>query len=122
MNIKSIIKKIFRREKHLLTAKEANIMSRFKIPATLNYGDLLKRKISEIDDVIRDKLVYSDSEKIISIIIPKEQLDLYLDIKKEFTNRGYDCFILTNQNVPNLKENKFLFISWDVYEAPIDIK
>ena len=95
-----------------LTAIEANMIARFGTPN--EFKDIVKKKIEEIERQIRSKLEFSSCERLLALIVPKDQEDLFEEVKKHYSDKGFKTFYVTKEQVPEFGESKYLFISWDI--------
>lgn len=97
-----------------LTAEQANIISRFNLQGYTSLEDIANKKILEIEDQIKGKLQFSHREKLLALIVPDEQKDLYDIIKNHYEEKGFKTFYLDKERVPEFKNSTYLFISWDI--------
>lgn len=106
-----LLSKIFKMNKRL-TAEEANMISRFGVPSS--FEDIVEKKIEEIEQQIRMKLQYSSQERLLALVIPPDQVDLFEVIKQYYEDKGFKTFYVGNDRVPELRDSNYLFISWDL--------
>lgn len=108
-----LIKKLF--YKDALTAEMACRISRYGY-ATRNYdfSKIVKLKIEEVDTQITNKLQFSNREKLLALLVPEDQIELYNEIKKYYDSNGFKTFYADKTNLPELGENRYLFLSWDI--------
>jgi hypothetical protein len=105
---------LFGRSKEL-TADQANIISRFNLqgwPLTLD--EIAEKKVREIEEQITSKLQFSHKEKLLALIVPEDQRDLYDIVKYHYEKKGFKTFYLDKERVPEFKNSTYLFISWDI--------
>lgn len=95
-----------------LTAKKANMIARFGTPD--DFEDIIKKKIKEIDNQINSKLQFSSQERLLALIVPKDQSDLFEEVKKHYDERGFKTFYVDKSQVPEFGDSRYLFISWDI--------
>ena len=75
---------------------------------------MLRKKIKEIEEQITSKLQFSHKERLLALIVPDDQRDLYDLIKTHYTEKGFKTFYLDKERVPEFKNSTYLFISWDI--------
>lgn len=100
-------------KKKELTADQANI-SRFNLQGYSSLEEIAKKKIKEIEEQITSKLQFSHKERLLALIVPDDQRDLYDLIKTHYTEKGFKTFYLDKERVPEFKNSTYLFISWDI--------
>lgn len=101
-------------KKKELTADQANIISRFNLQGYSSLEEIAKKKIKEIEEQITSKLQFSHKERLLALIVPDDQRDLYDLIKTHYTEKGFKTFYLDKERVPEFKNSTYLFISWDI--------
>lgn len=105
---------LFEKRKEL-TAKQANIISRFNLQGDYSsLEDIARKKVREIEDQITGKLQFSHKEKLLALIVPNDQKDLYDIIRSYYDSKGFKTFYLDKERVPEFKNSTYLFISWDI--------
>lgn len=80
----------------------------------------VEKRIKEIKESITFRLKFEYPEKMVTLFVPKGSEDLYEIIKKHFSNLGYKTFYIDKNNTKELKDNKYLFISWDLSEEQLN--
>ena len=95
-----------------LTATKANLIARFGIDS--NFETIVEKKIKEVDGLIKSKLQFSSQERLLALTVPKDQVDLFERVKKYYMSKGFITFYVGKDRVPELGENNYLFISWDL--------
>lgn len=95
-----------------LTAKKANMIARFGMPD--DFDSIVKKKVREIEQQIRSKLEFSSQERLLALIVPKDQEDLFEEVKKYYTEKGFKTFYVGKEQVKDFGDSKYLFISWDI--------
>lgn len=110
--IKKLITGAFRPINETLTAEKVNSMSNCRIDA-LN-STYVTTKIKELLSEIRLKTETNPEEKMICTYVPKNQENLYGNIKNYFSELGYSTFYVDGSKVPEMKKNIYLFISWNL--------
>lgn len=109
----SLLSILFKKEKDKgITAEEANRISRFGTPDS--FDDILKKRIDEIEQQIKSKLQFSSQERLLALIVPEDQEDLFEEIKKYYDGKGFKTFYVGKEKVPEFGKSKYLFISWDI--------
>ena len=73
-------------KKKELTADQANIISRFNLQGYSSLEEIAKKKIKEIEEQITSKLQFSHKERLLALIVPDDQRDLY-DLIKTHADR-----------------------------------
>lgn len=101
-------------KKKELTADQANIISRFNLQGYSSLEEIAKKKIKEIEEQITSKLQFSYKERLLALIVPDDQRDLYDLIKAHYNEKGFNTFYLDKERVPEFKNSTYLFISWDI--------
>lgn len=101
-------------KKKELTADQANIISRFNLQGYSSLEEIAKKKIQEIEEQITSKLQFSHKEKLLALIVPDDQKDLYDLIRSHYSEKGFNTFYLDKERVPEFKNSMYLFISWDI--------
>lgn len=110
MKIFKNIMKPFERE--ALTASKANTMSKYGVFE--NFKKIIASKIKEIESQIYSKLEFSNKEKLLALLVPNDQKELFDEIEKYFKEKGFKVFYADKQNIKELGDNKYMFISWDI--------
>lgn len=90
-------------KKKELTADQANIISRFNLQGYSSLEEIAKKKIEEIEGQITSKLQFSHKERLLALIVPDDQRDLYDLIKTHYTEKDLKLFILTKKEFQNLR-------------------
>ena len=107
-----ILKNLFKSREVGITAERASIISKFGVDQDIE--TILKTRIHEIECQIVSKLEFNSKEKLLALLVLPGQEELYELIRKEFASRGYITFYVDKTRVADLKENNYLFISWDI--------
>lgn len=110
--IKRIITKAFKPMNEALSAEKANVMSNCRIEA-MN-SSYITTRVKELLADIKLKTETNPEEKMICVNVPKNQKNLYENIKNYFSELGYSTFYIDNSRVPEMKESIYLFISWNL--------
>lgn len=79
-----------------------------------SYQQILEDRIKLIKTQIINKTDISRDERLLVLSIPHEEEKLYEDIKKYFSDKGFITFYADKEKIKELKERKYLFISWDI--------
>ena len=79
-----------------------------------DYKQILEDRIRLIRTQIISKTEISREERLLVLSIPHEEEKLYEDIKKYFSEKGFITFYADKNNIEELKERRYLFISWDI--------
>lgn len=95
-----------------LTAEKANMMSRFGVNST--FEEIVGKKIKDVQAQILQKLEFSSSEKLLNLLVPEDQKDLYERVRKHFEEKGFKTFYAGKENIEELGNNRYLFLSWDI--------
>lgn len=78
------------------------------------YQQILNNRIEVIKTQIINKTEISREERLLVLSIPHEEEKLYEEIKQYFDNKGFITFYADKEKIKELKERKYLFISWDI--------
>lgn len=95
-----------------LTAEKANMIARFGTAD--DFKTIVKRKIKEVEQQIEIKLQYSSQERLLALIVPEDQKDLFDEVEKHYKSMGYNVFYVDKTQVPEFGNSRYLFISWDL--------
>ena len=88
------------------------MIARFGMPD--DFDSIVKKKVREIEQQIKSKLDFSSQERLLALIVPKDQEDLFEEIKKYYTKKGFKTFYVGKEQVEEFGDSKYLFISWDI--------
>ena len=116
INVSMFFKRLFSTNNDL-TADQACKISKYG--RNLDFDKIVKLKIEDINSQIRNKLEFSRYEKMLNLLVPKDQIELYDKLKEHYENKGFKVFYADKTNLPELGENKYLFLSWDIEEKKI---
>lgn len=111
INVGMFFKKLFSIDNEL-TADQACKISKYG--KDLDFDRIVKLKIDDINSQIRNKLEFSRYEKMLNLLVPKDQIELYDKLKEHYESKGFKVFYADKTNLPELGENKYLFLSWDI--------
>lgn len=95
-----------------LTGSVANRQSRYG--TSLPFKEILKVKIKEVESLVQNKLSFSTPEKLLVLIVTSDQKNLYEGIRQHFLSVGFKSFYVSKDQLPEIGENTYLFISWDI--------
>ena len=116
INVSMFFKRLFSTNNDL-TADQACKISKYG--RNLDFDKIVKLKIEDINSQIRNKLEFSRYEKMLNLLVPKDQIELYDKLKEHYENKGFKVFYADKTNLPELGENKYLFLSSDIEEKKI---
>lgn len=119
INVSMFLKKLFgfSTNNNELTANQACKISRYG--KDLDFDKIVELKIKDVNSQIRNKLEFFRHEKILNLLVPKDQTELYDKIKEYYESKGFKVFYADKTNLPELGNNKYLFLSWDIEEKRI---
>ena len=101
-----------------LTADQACKISKYGYCyKDLDFNKIVKLKIEDVNYQIKDKLQFSSKERMLNLIVPKDQVELYDKLKEHFESKGFKAFYADKTNLPELGENRYLFLSWDIIDT-----
>lgn len=111
---KNLLVRIFSEltKKRELTATQANLMSRFG--SYMDFDKIVSKKIDDVQCQIRQKLEFSNKERLLNLLVPEDQKDLYDKVKEHFDKKGFKTFYAGPSEIPELGNNTYLFLSWDL--------
>lgn len=107
--LKNLIKPF---EREVLTATKANTISKYGVFE--NFDKIVSSKIREIESQIYNKLEFSNKEKLLALLVLKDQKELFYEIEKHFKEKGFKVFYADKENIKELGDNRYMFISWDI--------
>ena len=109
---------VVKRKESTIPAVQANLMSRYGLKAT-SFESVVKDEIKKIQEIIYSKLEFGSSERIINVLVPGDQKELFERVRQHFCDKGYKSFYIDKSKVKELGNNTFLFISWDLSEEEL---
>lgn len=109
---------VVKRKESTISAVQANLMSRYGLKAT-SFESVVKDEIKKIQEIIHSKLEFGSSERIINVLVPGDQKELFERVRQHFCDKGYKSFYVDKSRVKELGNNTFLFISWDLSEEEL---
>lgn len=95
----------------VLTGEIANNISKYGYNS---FEEVVKSKARLIEEQIADKIRFSRKEKLLALLVPEDQKELYEKISLIFREKGFKTFYASSEQIKELGNNKYLFISWDI--------
>lgn len=75
------------------------------------FEEIIDEKRRKLDEKIEQNM--GSKEKKIGIPFSSDQNPLYNALKRDYEERGFEVFFLDSSILPQLKETRYMFISWD---------
>lgn len=111
--MKKLIKSFFDKMKRdRLTGEKACYISKYGVD--YKFDKILNEKILSIECQILDKIKFSRHERLLALLVPIDQVELYKGVEKYFSEKGFKTFYAGKEEIEELGNNKYLFISWDI--------
>lgn len=94
-------------------AQTMNLKSKYGLSAT-SREEVVKRTIDSIKRQIKNKIEISEEEKLLVLVVSPDKKDLYEEVRKYFEEKEFKTFYASKEQIPELGEREYLFISWDL--------
>ena len=94
-------------------AQIMNLKSKYGLSAT-SREEVVKRTIDSIKRQIKNKIEISEEEKLLVLVVSPDKKDLYEEVRKYFEEKEFKTFYAGKEQIPELGEREYLFISWDL--------